>query len=317
MHQNMDFYLSNYRERGYSQRRMRHRRKQIRFCISGIFAVAVVISAILYGYVNQIIVAYPKVVKDSENKNKDSYEVKDEFSVGEDTEDDASATPGGIEDAFVNEDVIDTSGAYDFSQPVPESETVDNSYFADAVFLGDSRTEGLIINTGLVEPTTYAYKGLMVDTVFTEPVVNYNGSKIAVMDALKNTSFSKVYIMFGINETGWLYDSYFVDKYEEIIDEIREINPDAIIYIQEILPVSAEVSDTHSYISNERIEELNLLLKDIADRKQVYYVDTVTAVSDSYGNLPDEAATDGIHLTRDYCEKWLEYLKSHTVQPDC
>ena len=41
------------------------------------------------------------------------------------------------------------AGAYDFSRPVPLSEPVDDSYFDDAVFIGDSRTEGLITNTGL------------------------------------------------------------------------------------------------------------------------------------------------------------------------
>ena len=30
---------------------------------------------------------------------------------------------------------------YDFSQPAPEGEAVDNSYFADAAFVGDSRTD--------------------------------------------------------------------------------------------------------------------------------------------------------------------------------
>ena len=34
---------------------------------------------------------------------------------------------------------------YDFSQPVPEREPVENNYFQDAAFVGDSRTDGFLL----------------------------------------------------------------------------------------------------------------------------------------------------------------------------
>lgn len=205
------------------------------------------------------------------------------------------------------------AGAYDFSRPVPLSEPVDNSYFDDAVFIGDSRTEGLITNTGLSNTTAYNYKGLMVDTVFTKPVIRRGENRVSVMDALKTTSFSKIYIMFGINENGWPYNDVFIHKYEEIIDAVREINPDAVIYVQEIMPVTNQVSATHSYIRNGKIAEFNRLLRQMAQEKQVYFIDTASAVAASDGSLPADAAFDGIHLKKDYCKKWLDYLKSHTA----
>lgn len=205
------------------------------------------------------------------------------------------------------------AGAYDFSRPVPLSEPVDNSYFDDAVFIGDSRTEGLITNTGLSNTTAYTYKGLMVDTVFTKPVIRRGENRVSVMDALKTTSFSKIYIMFGINENGWPYNDVFIHKYEEIIDAVREINPDAVIYVQEIMPVTNQVSATHSYIRNGKIAEFNRLLHQMAQEKQVYFIDTASAVAASDGSLPADAAFDGIHLKKDYCKKWLDYLKSHTA----
>lgn len=203
---------------------------------------------------------------------------------------------------------------YDFSAPVPESPPVENSYFDDAVFIGDSRTEGLILNTGLYNATAYVYKGLMVDTVFTKPVVNKDGQKLSVMDALQSTQFSKVYIMLGINETGWAYSQIFQSKYGDIIDRIREINPDATIHVQGVMPVSDKVSSTHRYITNTRINEYNLLLRELAEEKQVCYIDTENAVASEDGSLPADAATDGIHLVKDYCEKWLDYLKTHSTQ---
>lgn len=202
---------------------------------------------------------------------------------------------------------------YDYSKPVPESQTVENSYFDDAVFIGDSRTEGLILYTGLSNTVAYTDKGLMVDTVFTKPAINKNGEKISVMEALRSTDFRKVYIMLGINETGWPYSSVFIEKYGRIIDEIKAVNPQAIIYVQEILPVTESVSQTSGYVKNKKIDEYNALIRQMAEEKQVYYIDTGNAVADENGFLPEDAAIDGIHLKQPYCRKWLEYLKTHTV----
>lgn len=202
---------------------------------------------------------------------------------------------------------------YDFSRPVPRSEAVDNSYFDDAVFIGDSRTEGLILYTGLSNAASYTHKGLMVNTVFTEPVVNKNGEKIPVIEALRKTDFKKVYIMFGINETGWPYNQEFKEEYGKLIDEIKSINPRAIIYVQQIIPVTDQLSATHRYVKNGKIREFNKLIRLLAEEKEVYYIDTASAVAMANGSLPEEAAIDGIHLNLKYCKKWLEYLKTHTV----
>lgn len=208
-----------------------------------------------------------------------------------------------------------TTKVYDYSKPVPESQKVGIEYFSDAVFIGDSRTEGLAINNSLYSKTTvYTEKGLKVDTIFTDKVLNKDGKKVTIMEALEKTKFSKVYIMLGINETGWKYNNLFIQKYTEIIDQIKKINPEAIIYLQSILPVSNKVSTEHQYLKNSKINEYNSLIQKMANEENVYYIDVNNAISDSSGNLPEEAATDGIHLNKTYCEKWLEYLETHTVQ---
>lgn len=201
----------------------------------------------------------------------------------------------------------------EYAEPVPESDSVDDDYFEDAVFIGDSRTEGMLLFTGLSDTISYADKGLTVDTVFSLPVVKKEGKKIPIMDAMRETDFKKVYIMFGINETGWAYSKLFIEKYSKIIDEVKDINPNAIIYIQEILPVTQTVSKTHSYIKNDKISEYNKLLRKLAKDEDVYFIDVGKAVSDDNGCLPEDAATDGVHLKKSYCIKWLDYLKTHTV----
>lgn len=198
-------------------------------------------------------------------------------------------------------------------ETAPPSSSVENDYFNDAVFIGDSRTEGFFMYTDLTNAKAFAHKGLTVDTVFTDPVVNMNGSKLSIVEALRQTSFQKVYIMLGVNETGWAYNSIFIEKYTKLVEEIQIINPNATIYLQSILPVSSEVSSTHDYIKNEKINEYNGFIKQIAEEKNVHYLNVSEAVAAPNGALPDDAAVDGIHLKKEYCEKWLEYLKKHTI----
>ena len=195
---------------------------------------------------------------------------------------------------------------------VPLQEEIADTYFDDAVFIGDSRTEGFMIYEN-IDATFYTHKGLMVDTIFTNPVITKDGEKITIMDALAKDSFNKVYIMLGINETGWQSSSLFIKKYGEIIDSIKKINPNAIIYVESILPVSEEVSLNHDYIKMSKINEYNDLLKEMAKEKGVYYLDISSAVANEQGYLPDDAATDGIHLNKNYCDKWLQYLKTHYI----
>lgn len=192
--------------------------------------------------------------------------------------------------------------------------TAEDDYFKDAVFIGNSRTEGFILNNGLTSKvTSYTHKGLTVDTIFTDKVINMNGKKLAIMEALKETRFPKVYIMLGINETGWVYSNIFINKYAKIIDEIKKINPQCAIYIQSIIPVTEKVSREHQYINNSKIEEYNSLIKKMAEEKDIYYLNVQESVINQNGALPEDAATDGIHLNRKYCEKWFEYLKEHTI----
>lgn len=204
---------------------------------------------------------------------------------------------------------------YDYSSPVPAGEAVDDSYFDDAVFIGDSRTQGFILYNNLSNATAYVDKGLKVDTAFTKADIEVDGVQMSAMDALaQNTGFQKVYVMLGVNELGWAYSDIFIEKYGELVDKIKEIKPDAEIYIQSILPVSEEKSNQDQIYNMTKINEYNGLIQEMAQEKEVYYLNVAEAVADSEGYLPQEASTDGVHLNKSYCAKWLDYLKCHTVE---
>lgn len=202
---------------------------------------------------------------------------------------------------------------YDYTMPVPENgDPVDDSYFADAVFLGDSRMEGFAMQCGLSNITCYAYKGLTTESVFTSEVIYKDGEKMTAMDALRETDFAKVYIMLGINETGWPKAEAYPQYYGKIVDAIREIRSDAVIYAMSIIPVSKTVSETHEYAKNDKINLYNELLRGMCAEKEVFYID-LSFMAGEDGALPEGAARDGIHVGYDLCKEWLAYLRTHTI----
>jgi len=53
-----------------------------------------------------------------------------------------------------------------------------------------------------------------------------------------------------------------------------------------------------------------------AQEKRVVFLDLYTAFADENGSLPAGASRDGVHLKKEYCQQWLAYLQTHTVDPE-
>ena len=200
-----------------------------------------------------------------------------------------------------------------WSGPVPEGPAVEDSYFDDTVFLGDSRTEGFHLYSGLEEGAYLYAVGATVESVFTKATQETGGGKVPMLDALAELECGKVYIMLGANELGWPRSEAFHDQYGKVIDRIREDHPDAEVVIQSILPVSAVQEAKGSYVNNSRIQTYNAILEELALEKECPYLNVSEAVTGEDGCLRPELTTDGIHLNTAGCKEWLNYLKTHAV----
>lgn len=196
---------------------------------------------------------------------------------------------------------------------VTESEPVEDGYFTDTVFLGDSRTEGFHLYSGLQEGEYLYAVGATVESVFTKATQETAAGKVPMLDALAELECGKVYIMLGANELGWPRSEAFHDQYGKVIDRIREDHPDAEVVIQSILPVSAVQESKGSYVNNGRIQTYNAILEELALEKECPYLNVSEAVTGEDGCLRPELTTDGIHLNTAGCKEWLNYLKTHAV----
>ncbi len=193
-------------------------------------------------------------------------------------------------------------------------EAVADDYFSDAVFIGDSRTMGLFEYGGLEETSTfYASTGLTIYKLFESPIVQTPEGKITVEEALSQRQFAKVYLMIGINEMGTGTVETFMEKYKESIERIRELQPDAIIYLQGIIRVTTKRSDEGDYINNVAIEERNIEIEKLANYVDIYYLDVNPLIVDETGGMDPTYTFDGVHLRAQHIYIWKDFLKQHGV----
>ncbi len=199
----------------------------------------------------------------------------------------------------------------------PVFTSVEDDYFADAVFIGDSRTVGMFEYGGLEEISTfYASTGLTVYKLFDSAIVTVPGQKkkITVEQALQENSFRKIYLMIGINEMGTGTVETFAAKYKEVVDHLLELQPDAILYIQGIMKVTTERSNQGDYITNEGIEARNEAIAELADEERIFYLDVNPVICDETGGMVEDYTFDGVHLKAQYIELWKDFLKQHAIQ---
>jgi lysophospholipase L1-like esterase len=192
---------------------------------------------------------------------------------------------------------------------------VADSYFDDTVFIGDSRTEGLALYGGQKNMNSFSYKGLSVDKVSTEKCISLNGAKYTVEEAINMTNYSNYYIQFGVNELGWIYVDKFTQGVSDLVDLIQAHNPDAIIYVSGIAPVSEEISSTDAVFNRDNVLKFNDALYEMCQQRgDVIYLDLGASVSDSQGYLPTEGTTDGKHCNAAYCKRMVKYIRTHAVE---
>ncbi|MGN0592890.1 MAG: GDSL-type esterase/lipase family protein [Ruminococcus sp.] len=223
---------------------------------------------------------------------------------------DASAVMTSFSDS--DEAASTTTETIDFVQ----FQTVEDDYFYDALFIGNSRTVGLSMFGSMPEETTfYATVGMNIYDLMTSTaqVPPEEGSEIAFTTLLSQQQFQKIYIMLGINDLGTGTSESFAEYYKSVVDQIHEMQPDAIIYIQSIINITAERDAQGDIITNDNINEKNALIQQLANNDYIYYLDINEVLVDENGFLNSDYTSDGIHLGGGSLSLWEDYLYSHAI----
>lgn len=211
---------------------------------------------------------------------------------------DAPESAGGPENDYTGPDLI-------------ESEPVDDGFFADAAFFGNSLVDGLSRYGGIDSADFYAATSASVVNVdVTLNSLLENGDRATLLQAMTEKEYGKIYILLGINEIGF-EPEYFAELYGTMLERICQAEPDAEIYIMSLSPVTQACSDYSDVFNMERIGLYNEKLYALAQEKECYYVDLCAALAGEDGYLTESDSTDGIHLKPEKYPDWAEYLRTH------
>ncbi|MGN0394986.1 MAG: GDSL-type esterase/lipase family protein, partial [Coprococcus sp.] len=192
---------------------------------------------------------------------------------------------------------------------------VDKDYFEDALFIGDSRVEGLALYSG-IENADFAYmEGLTVDGMMSERIAKVDGATLTIPELLSSKEYKKIYVMLGVNEVGYDTD-YYVNNYIEKIHEIMDAQPDAIVFMMGCMYVSTDYSKKDDIINNDNIDDKNNGIAAYANGIDLFYFDVNTAIADESGGLKKEYTWDDIHLQAQYYVLWENYLLEHGLEDD-
>ncbi len=197
-------------------------------------------------------------------------------------------------------------------KPEPPTELeftkVDETYFDDAVFIGDSRTVGLHDYGNLQNATFYATIGMNIYDLWTEEFCEVNGAKVTLGEALRAQKFGKIYFQIGINEMGRGTVDGFMEEYAATVEKFKQLQPDAVIFVQGIMRVAGEKSASDPIFNNAGINERNERIAALADNRRVFYIDVNEVVCDENGDLRADLTFDNLHLYGSEYGIWRDFL---------
>lgn len=210
---------------------------------------------------------------------------------------------------------------------------VDDSYFNDAVFIGDSISYGFELyvtekrangETVLGEAQfltsgSLSYGNSLWDVSDESVHPTYNGEKMKLEDAIAQIKPGKIFILLGTNDVALYGVEQTVANADTEISRMLEASPGADIFIMSTTPkYSPAESNVDGALNNADIDALNVAMRQFAVEKGYNFMNIAPLFKDETGGLAADYCSDkegmGIHFTSAAYDIWLNFLYSYGKQ---
>ena len=210
---------------------------------------------------------------------------------------------------------------------------VDDSYFNDAVFIGDSISYGFELyvtekrangETVLGEAQfltsgSLSYGNSLWDVSDESVHPTYNGEKMKLEDAIAQIKPGKIFILLGTNDVALYGVEQTIANADTEISGMLEASPGAEIFIMSTTPkYSPAESDVDGALNNADIDALNVAMRQFAVEKGYNFMNIAPLFKDETGGLAADYCSDkegmGIHFTSAAYDIWLDFLYSYGKQ---
>ena len=261
--------------------------------------------------------------KNAEPVDNNNTEISQEVSSAEDSDNDK--TEENNMDLSENNDSSNETNSETNSENSSDNEVVTppptepetpsepaNASMDDALFIGDSRTVGLMEYSNIQGADFFYNVGMSVFNIQKETVSIPDLGKVSISQLLDSKDYSKIYVMLGVNEMGYKFEK-IVDKYSELINFIEDKEPEASVIILANLHVTKSRSDTDDTFNNASINRLNEAISKFANNDNVFYLDSNILFDDADGALSADKSADNAHLYAKYYEEWGNWIINQTA----
>ena len=208
-------------------------------------------------------------------------------------------------------------------EPTPDLSPLDDEWFADAAFFGDSisvtlqrycEQTGDLGDALFLCDFSYSVRNAITDEI----PLWYQGRSYSSRDVLLDTGSKKAFFMLGVNDVA-LYGGVerTMECWEELIAGIREKTPHVMFFIESCFPVYR--TSEFPGRNNDLIDAYNELLRQFCEDHNCVYVDIAKYFKDANNSLADEYCSDQyVHVTYDATKIWVEQLRNvenYSVNP--
>lgn len=216
----------------------------------------------------------------------------------------------------------------EFKFGLQEGDRVEDSFFDDTVFVGDSIMQGIEEYVQLKRQTNSSFLGKAqflamggmsarnalweISDESRHPI--YNGERMLVQDAIgQMDGVKKVYFLLGSNDILLTDPEEHLENYQALLQLIKQQSPQVEFYIISITP-GTDIEELDP--NNTDIFARNMELIEWSAMYGYEYVDLAYALRNETGGLPTEWCIDtggqGRHLNETGIDVVWDYLYTHT-----
>ena len=195
------------------------------------------------------------------------------------------------------------------------NKAVDTRFTDSLTFLGDSITAHMESRADVRAAQIWASKAryLNLDSriTYAKIVAPDTGEEELIADVAARIRPPYLLVALGVDYGVYYYRNEpqtFAKYYEKLLDALSAASPDTKILLQSVLPVA----ESCKALTNEMIDRTNTVIREIAARRGLSYLDTQSVLRDENGFLRAEYcySEDGIHLTAKAYTAILNYINA-------
>lgn len=198
----------------------------------------------------------------------------------------------------------------------PSSDESFQDYLNNTIFIGDSRTNGMVNFSFINRNNAYAIDGANHQTMRTNRFLTMSstGRKLTIAEAIGVVKPVRMIVSFGINGVGFMGEEKFFTEYAALLDELKAASPDSILVVQSILPVSQTREAEDNRLTNAVINTYNQRLKALTLEKGGRWLDTANLLKNSQGSLNAiYDSGDGLHFNKRAYQVLFNYYDQHRI----